>query len=176
MRNKIIVAILAVIIFSTLKSKFERFNIPQNGMYPSRPAGSTHWVTKNTYKSIADVVVGDVVLFHQDIDGQRYTYVWRVIALPGDEVSIVNDQVTINDELLTHEHVRTDGVMEIYLEHNGGKSYEVAYDSQATEQNRQGANLTVPDGHLFMLGDNRYNAMDSRYHGAVPFKAVFGKM
>ena len=120
--------------------------------------------------------MGDVVLFNQDFDGQRYVYVWRVIALPGDKVVVEEKEVSINGQTLTHEFLEQVGELKIYTESQRGKSYRVAYDSSASEDNRRGTSVIVPEGYLFMLGDNRFNAMDSRYYGPVDFEAVIGKM
>jgi len=120
-----------------LRSKYERFRIPQNGMYPTLPAGSTHWVTKNSFESADEFSLGDIVVFKIQRSNKTYNYVWRVIALPGDEVSIELDQIKINGVLIDRE---------------------------------------FPDGQLFLLGDNRYDAADSRYHGPVPIADVLGKM
>jgi len=172
----IIIIVACVVVALAVKTKFERFTIPQNGMFPNFPAGTTHWVTKNTYGSIDDVALGDVVLFRRDIDGASYNFVWRVIARPGDEVLVEEDKVIINGEPLRHELLRSNGPMEIYVERHGGKEYQVAYDSDSPRKNRMGASLIVPDGHFFLLGDNRFNAKDSRYDGPVPFGSIFGEL
>ncbi|HBE72490.1 MAG TPA: hypothetical protein DDW52_30525 [Planctomycetaceae bacterium] len=54
------------------RSKFELFTIPQNGMAPNYPAGSTHWVTKGTY-SANNLALGDVIVFRKDEDNIQYS-------------------------------------------------------------------------------------------------------
>ena len=58
----VVVAIGAALL---LRSKYERFAIPQNGMYPNYPANASFWVTKNAYDSVADVQLGDVIVFRR---------------------------------------------------------------------------------------------------------------
>ena len=171
----VIIVVLVGAAFA-IRTKFERFVIPQNGMFPSFPAGSTHWVTKYPYRSLDDIPIGDVILFRREIQGKRYNFVWRVIARAGDKVTIRENEITIDGVLLQHETLRTEDNMDILLEHNGEREYEVAYDSNAPEEDRMGADLVVPVGHVFVLGDNRYNATDSRYNGPVPFGSIFGKL
>ena len=159
-----------------VRAKFERFTVPQNGMYPTLAAGSTHWVTKNRYESVSDFSVGEIVVFEGSHADKTYNFVWRVIAMPGDEVFIEFDEIQINGIPLGRELLRDDGDLEIFTETNGQRNYEVAYDTAAPDDHKIGCDLIVPDGHLFLLGDNRYNALDSRYQGPIPIEDVFGKL
>ena len=172
--SNVLLTVVIIGIALVLRAKFERFTVPQNGMYPTLPAGSTHWVTKSRYE-ISDVLLGDIVVYEGSHDSKIYNFVWRVIALPGDEVSIDADNIEINGVRLERKFVRSEGSLKIYSETRGGQNYEVAYDANAPVENRIGCSLTVPDDHIFVLGDNRYNALDSRYHGPVAVKKVFGK-
>jgi signal peptidase I len=180
MKRKRLLSIVIIVVMVTavfaIRTKFERFVIPQNGMFPNIPAGSTRWVTKNPYRSVEDISVGDVILFRREIQGRRYNFIWRVIAHAGDEVMIQGNQIRINGALLHHELLRTEDNMDIFLERNGEREYEVAYDSNASEEDRMGADLVVPTDHVFVLGDNRYHAKDSRDDGPVPFASIFGKL
>ena len=172
---KILLAIVVIGIALIVRSKFERFTIPQNGMYPGLPAGTTRWVVKSSFESVDDLNIGDVVVFQLDSDQGKFNYVWRVIAFPGDQVSIENELIQVNGATVARKYLRTEGSFKIFEETHGEKSYEVAYDLDAAQTNRRGCQLTVPNEHVFLLGDNRYNAADSRYHGAVSVKDVFGK-
>ena len=179
MKKHLLNFILVVVVIGialAVRTKFERFTIPQNGMFPTLAAGSTHWVTKNRYESVSEFSVGDIAVFERVHAGKTYNFVWRVMAMPGDDVFIEFDEIRINGIPLGREFVRDDGDMEIYSETNGQRTYEVAYDIAAPIDDKIGCNLTVPNGHLFLLGDNRYNALDSRYHGTVPIEDVFSKL
>jgi signal peptidase I len=158
-----------------VKSKYERFTIPQNGMYPNYPANSSLWVTKPGYESIEEVRLGDVIVFRRELNGLNYNYIWRVVGLPGDHVLIETDQVTRNGVLLHHEPERSERGVTIYVEHNGDASYEIAYDSSADEDARRGLDIVVPEGEILVLGDNRFAARDSRYDGTVAFESIIGK-
>lgn len=81
----------------------------------------------------------DVVIFKYP-DDETQTYVKRVIGLPGDIVEIKQGHVYVNSELLDEAYIREPMV-------------------SSTED----LTFCVPEGHYFMMGDNRNNSLDSRY-------------
>jgi len=171
-----LVSLLAVISAVVLKLFFINYSIvPQNGMYPQIPAGTLVFSWRHPYKTVSDVRRGDVVLFTRTESGQQYTFIWRVIGLPGDKVEINGETVLINGKPLIREQVRQDGNLTIYRESSGDAIYEVAYPKNSNVADQPNAALTVPENHLYLLGDNRFDARDSRYTGPVPFGSVIGK-
>jgi len=172
----IILLLVVIGVVVAVRAKYSRFVIPQNGMYPTLPSGTTRWVTKSQYESASEISIGDIVLFKALYRNGIYTFVWRVVAMPGDRVVIESDEIRINGTQINRKFLRNEGEFEIFEEDLGEVSCEVAYDSTASEEDRVGCDLTVPEGHIFVLGDNRYNAVDSRYLGAIPVDGVFGKM
>lgn len=79
---------------------------------------------------------GDIIVFYCP-DKPEELYVKRVIGLPGDEVIIDNDQVSINGEILDEPYIKE-------------------------EMYRNSGPFVVPDNHYFVMGDNRNNSEDSR--------------
>jgi signal peptidase I len=150
------------------------YRIPQNGMYPGLPAGSSLLSIRNPYRYASEVSRGDIVLFTHQQKGQSYTFIWRVVGLPGDTVRVVGDDVFINGEGLRREKVREAGGTVVFREANGGAEYEVAYPATQGKP-PPNAEVKVPEGHFFVLGDNRHEALDSRYHGPIPFTEIIGK-
>ena len=84
---------------------------------------------------------------------RRNRYIKRVIAVPGDKIEIRAEKVYINDKHLEEDYVK--GV-------TFGNSIEYP--------------LTVPEGKLFVMGDNRENSNDSRMFGLVDYKSIEGKV
>lgn len=150
------------------------FHIPQNGMYPGLPAGSRFMTWRRPYESISEVRRGDVIVFERTLKGDLYVFIWRVIALPGDVVEVSGETVIVNGDTLDAVFLHKEDGHEIFRETNAGVSYEVAYTPSGTRE-PPSASLTVPADHLFVLGDNRDDARDSRYDGTVPFSTVIGR-
>ena len=150
------------------------YRIPQNGMYPGLPAGSTIFTSKRAYPSVSQVKRGDIVVFVRDESGQRYIYIWRVIGLPGDVITTAGETLTINSQPVARERVREDQGSVIFREHLGDVAFEVSF-AQLPKQQPPDASLTVPAEHFFMMGDNRLDARDSRYFGPIAFSTFIGR-
>jgi signal peptidase I len=151
------------------------YQIPQNGMYPSLPAGSRLLGIRHPYGDVSEVGRGDVIVFFSDFEGKRYLFIWRVVGLPGDVVRTTLRGVELNGAPLPLERGRSDGDRAIFRERNGEAVYEVAYGEGIPASPPPDVAVTVPPGHLFVLGDNRHNALDSRYLGPIPFESIVAK-
>ncbi len=177
LRKAVVALTLALLAFGATKLILAGrwYRIPQNGMYPALPAGSYLLVRPQAYRGPANVRRGDVIVFERTENTARYVFIWRVVALPGDSVQATGSRVTINGVEVVREPVRDDGTLAVFQETNGAASYEVAYPKVAGVPEPPAVSLTVPVDEFFVLGDNRYNARDSRYFGPIPFKAIIGK-
>ncbi|MBI2412175.1 MAG: signal peptidase I [Deltaproteobacteria bacterium] len=101
---------------------------------------------------------GDVIVFRFPGDRSK-DYIKRVIGLPGDRVELKEKVLYLNDKKMDDPW----GV-------NKGGLY-----GEDTEKNINFGPYTVPDGTVFVMGDNRDRSYDSRYWGPVPFKDIKGK-
>ncbi|MDA1184937.1 MAG: signal peptidase I [Acidobacteria bacterium] len=104
---------------------------------------------------------GDVIVFKFPEVPER-DFIKRVIGLPGETVELRKKRVYINDVVLDEPYVR-------YLsppDQDSGSAFDVR---------EQYGPVTVPDGHYFMMGDNRDNSEDSRYWGFLPEAYVKGR-
>jgi signal peptidase I len=117
---------------------------------------------------------GDVVVLVNP--NERYQdHIKRVVALPGDVVDLRDDDVVVNGQRLPHETAAREGLA---WEINGDARYEIALDAIADPLVRLRAptSVTVPNGHCFVLGDNRHRSLDSRDYGPVPLVDVIGRV
>ncbi|MBI4949047.1 MAG: signal peptidase I [Deltaproteobacteria bacterium] len=101
---------------------------------------------------------GDVIVFRFPGDRSK-DYIKRVIGLPGDRVELREKVLYLND-------ARIDDPWGV----NKGGLY-----GEDTEKNVNFGPYTVPEGTVFVMGDNRDRSYDSRYWGTVPFKDIKGK-
>ena len=128
---------------------------------------------------------GDVVVFKTPEDN-RTDYIKRVIGLPGDKLRIENGQIILNDEKILRK--RTDDFIDndnnVSLKRN--RKYIEYFDSFEIEvldlmDNGIADNtklFSVPEGHFFVMGDNRDNSQDSRFDntvGFIPIENLVGK-
>jgi signal peptidase I len=171
----LVLAAVAVVLLVAARVFFVRLSVvPQNGMYPTIPAGSRLLSWKRPYARVEDVRRGDIVLFNRVANGARYLYVWRVVGVPGDTVRAVKDSVSLNGSPLKREPLRDEGSAAILRETVGGRSYEIAID-KAPRDVPPDVDVRLAPDELFVMGDNRYHAVDSRYFGPIKFAAVVGK-
>ena len=150
------------------------YRIPQNGMYPSLPAGSIVFTTKRPYSDTSSVKRGDIIVFVREENGQRYNYIWRVVAVPGERVETSGELLVINGQTVQRQRLREVDGKVVFREQIGDISYEVAFDQRPVDRPPD-VSVTVPADQFFVMGDNRFGARDSRHFGPVPFTSIIGK-
>jgi len=112
---------------------------------------------------VTPVQRGDVVVFKYPEDPER-DFIKRVIGLPGETLEVRDKKVYIDGKPLDESYVH-------YIQPLGGGQHEfTSFDVR----DRYGP-VAVPDGHYFVMGDNRDNSQDSRYWGFLPRHYVKGK-
>lgn len=150
------------------------YKLPQSGMYPTISAGSYFFASRLAYSDSTDVKRGDIVVFHHDWEGQRTVFIWRVVGLPGDTIEVTEQGVSINGSVLPIQKIEDRDGLAIYRETNGQATYTIAIDP-APRQRPADFSGMVPADHFFLMGDNRNNALDSRYLGFIPFNAIIAR-
>lgn len=103
----------------------------------------------------------DIIVFHAP---ENKDYIKRVIGLPGDSIEYRDDTLYINGEAYE----------EPYLEEYKKRVIDGPLTEPFTLEEVIGQE-TVPEGYLFVMGDNRRYSKDSRHIGAIPMEDVLGK-
>ncbi len=158
--------ILPSTIMWTRKHWVEPFQTPSASMEPTVLKGDFFFAEKsyNCPTCLKKVKRGDVALFVYP-NNRNLHYIKRVIALPGDEVTLEGTTLTINGERLN-----TDAEPE--TESYDGNTWRVQWSGEASNERIE---ITVKPGHAFVLGDNRFRSNDSRLFGQVPLADIVGK-
>jgi signal peptidase I len=164
----------------------EPFQIPSSSMVPTLKVGDFILVNKWTYGIRLPVLRtkiielnspqrGDVMVFFPPHE-ERY-FIKRVIGLPGDEIHVLGGVLYINGNKMSQKIL--DG------EEPAPRSVVMTADLEGLEHamqrrilpTRLSQNFTavVPEGHYFMMGDNRDNSSDSRVWGPVPEERIVGR-
>ncbi len=197
-------ALIAVLVALFIRSVFfEPFHIPSGSMKPTLLVGDYLFVNKPAYGyskysfpfDIAPIERrifpkepkrGDVIVFALPTN-PNVDYIKRVIALPGERVMVSRGRLFINDKIVPRTFIgevevdKENGEVQTlkgYIETlpNGvqHKIYEVS-DYEPLDNTDL---YTVPEGHYFVMGDNRDNSQDSRVAslvGPVPFENIVGR-
>jgi signal peptidase I len=168
---------------------FEPFRIPSSSMMPTLLIGDFIFVNKYTYGlrlpvtntrvlSIGEPARGDVVVFRLPADPGT-NYIKRLVGLPGDSIRYINKQLFINGvEVNRSASGRYQGEGQhgalLYREELGERGHDILL--MPGQRSLEGT-FMVPDGHYFMMGDNRDNSRDSRYRGVglIPEDKIVGK-
>jgi len=164
----------------------EPFQIPSSSMVPTLKVGDFILVNKWTYGIRLPVLRtkiielnsperGDVMVFFPPHE-ERY-FIKRVIGLPGDEIHVLDGVLYINGDKMSQKVLEG----EIPAPRSVAMTEDL-YGLEHAMQKRilptrlsQNFTAVVPEGHYFMMGDNRDNSSDSRVWGPVPEQRIVGK-
>lgn len=169
----------------------EPFRIPSGSMLPSLHIGDFILVNKFKYGirlpvintkiiDLAHPERGDVLVFRFPND-PSINYIKRVIGLPGDVVKYQGKKLYVNGQLMEQQPVneylfdeRSDRMMVVnrFVENLGDVKHDILIDPGSRAINNT---WTVPDGHYFVMGDNRDQSNDSRIWGFVPEQNIVGR-
>lgn len=151
----------------------ESFHIPSGSMQPNLIRGDMLFADKryNCPSCKYHVKRGDVAIFVYPNNRNRY-YIKRVIGLPGDKIKISGKKLFINNKEISRKPTVHHGLLMV-KETYDNKSWYVIW--KKVEAPTKDINITVPQGEIFVLGDNRNESNDSRFFETVPMRDVIAK-
>lgn len=143
---------LAVLMLLIVRSTLQNFHIQGYSMEPTLHNQEYIVVNRAAY-FFQSPARGDIIVFRYP-DNPREDFVKRVIAIPGDVISVIGNQVTVNTITLHEPYVAKANVTSPY---------------------RPIIKLAVGKDRYFVMGDNRGSSSDSRQWGFVPRESIIGK-
>lgn len=153
---------IGIIIFIFIRAFFfSNYVVEGESMMPTLQDGNKLVVNKFGYQ-VSDLKRFDVIVFHANA---KEDFVKRIIGLPGDKLEYRHDQLYINGRKIN----------EPYLNAYKQKSPGVKITGDFSLKEITGED-TVPEGKLFVLGDNRLGSWDSRHFGFISIGQVVGKV
>ncbi len=146
---------VAVIIVLAVTMVIKPTIVKENSMQPTLYENNYLLINKQAYR-FGEEKRGDIIVFKSDLeddDGDKKLLIKRIIGLPGDRITIKNGKVFLN----------------------GTQQHETYTLEDETSGNI--SNYKVPEGHLFVMGDNRRVSLDSRSEevGCISEEQVMGK-
>ncbi len=147
MRDLVVSAAISVLIITFL---YQPVRVEGTSMLPRLEDHDRLFINKFVYH-IESIQHGDIVVFHYHRDPEK-SYIKRVIAVPGDRLWIDRGSVWLNGQRLRENYVPA-----------------------KYRDNRSMAEMVVPEGEYFMMGDHRSISSDSREFGPVERDLIYGK-
>ena len=187
------VLLLVLLIFGVVGLSFDAYRIPSNAMMPTLLTGDFIIASPVSYGipmpftswellTLSDPRRGDVIIFRYPED-PAVPFIKRVVGVPGDTISYINNTLTINGKIVEQDTLgkytgHGSGITmtgaELRKEHLGSDGHQIlTQDGYSTAQVTE---VVVPKSQFFVLGDNRDNSRDSRYWGFVPRDHLMAKV
>lgn len=185
--------LLALVLLSLRSSLADWSDVPTGSMKPTILEGDRVFVNKLAYDLKVPFTTwhlaewsnpqrGDIVVFFSPYDGKRL--VKRVVGLPGERIELRNNVVILNGSAVEYKPIAEELLRDVAAadrenhlfasEQLPGQVHAVAAFPQVPARRDFGP-YHVPEGHYFMMGDNRDDSFDSRYYGPVERKRIVGR-
>lgn len=194
---------IILIVFGFRSTFIDHYHIPSGSLLPTNAIGDSIVVNKMSYgfklpfteyfnpfyigeQSLPSK--GDIIVFEYPVD-PSILFVKRTIALPGDTVEVYDNELFINGEKVEKTLITDDkdlrelydskpgqnpADLKFYKQKVGDKEFTIGENPTFFRHINQ-EKVTVPEGHVFVMGDNRDYSSDSRVWGMVPIKNIRGK-
>lgn len=157
----IVIALILVALIRWLL--FKPFIVDGPSMQPNFHTGERLIVNEILYDFRAPHR-GEVIVFHVPSEGKDF--IKRVIAVAGDTVKVEGDSLTVNGQKVSETYIQ--GAID--QSHKAGQIYNDKDFPNSTFPDGK-----VPEGHVYVMGDNRSDSTDSRMIGYVPLGDIVGR-
>lgn len=155
------VALLVAVLVRTFL--LAHFVVEGASMHSTLDTGDRVFVNKLSYR-LHEPNRGDVVVLHELTGSSERDLIKRVVALPGEAISMINCEVFIDED--PTDSAPAQRLNEPYLDPTVVTPGNCGVAVQS---------VTVPEDHVFVMGDNRPGSQDSRALGAIPYEDLVGR-
>jgi signal peptidase I len=158
------------------------FRVPSSSMSPTILPGDRFLARKLLTRDHVPNR-GDLIVYRNPTPTGAANYVARVVAVAGDHLKISGERLFINGKELERDRVPNESLNflgnqatgRVAMEENSGRRYLVAYgNSKEGDRAQDDFDATLPEHHVFVLGDNRDRAKDSRHFGTIHVADIVG--
>lgn len=157
--------LIVLVVFAGVRMFFQPYEVDGASMSPTIANGNRLFVNRSAYAHVdlpalgdiypfGDPRRGDIIVLESDRTSRSAPYIKRIIGLPGETITYTEGIVIVDGEPLVEDYI------------NGAVTgcYVPTHCS-----------ITIPQGHVYVLGDNRRDSEDSRFFGPVPMEDIVGK-
>ncbi len=177
-----IIFMLLMFVFRSVVADWN--SVPTGSMKPTIVEGDRILVNKMAYDlrvpfthisllQLADPQQGDIIIFDSKASDKRL--VKRVIGVPGDTISMLNNRLSINGKPLPYHIKRSNPEMINIVENLNGLNHDIQVHLKANPRYSSFGPVSVPENFYLVLGDNRDHSADSRVIGLVPRAEIVGR-
>ena len=161
---------------------YEAFRIPTSSMSPTILPGDRILARKLLTRDHVPNR-GDLIVYRNPTPTGAANFIARVVAVAGDHLKISGERLFINGKELERDRVPNESLKflgnqatgRVAMEENSGRRYLVAYgNSKDGDHAQDDFDATIPEHHVFVLGDNRDRAKDSRHFGTIHLADIVG--
>lgn len=184
-RDFIFYSIFLIIMICVRSSVFASYYVPTGSMNPTILKGDFFFTNKLAYRlkvpfsktSVFEWGIpsrGELIVFKFP-ENEKELYTKRVIGIPGDIVEMRAGRLFVNGQGIKLEPAGTKDGITFFRETLSGREYTIQH-MPGRSYMADVPPVKVPDGHIFVMGDNRDNSYDSRAWGCLPLGNVEGEL
>lgn len=165
LREVVTMGLIVIVVFFSVRVFFQPYQVDGASMSPALTSGERLFVNRTAYSHLNLPAVGeyypfdepqrgDIIVLESDLTRREAPYIKRIIGLPGETVSFTEGIVMINGEPLVEDYIP---------------------GAITTCHGAPTCATIVPEGHFYVLGDNRTDSEDSRTFGPVSVDDIVGR-